>query len=73
MIIHGTRDDVVLYGDSVALAERLIVAGKTFELVTLPGIGHQWDDEDIDTTRFAFKKMLEFFDRHLKGRVPDAT
>jgi dipeptidyl-peptidase-4 len=67
MIIHGTKDDVVLYSDSIALAERLIAADKYFELVTLPGIGHPWDNEDIETTRFAFRKMVEFFDRYLKG------
>jgi dipeptidyl-peptidase-4 len=66
MIIHGNADVVVLYGDSLDLASRLIDAGKTFELVTLPGGSHAWDVDNLTQTRFSFHKMLEFFDRHLK-------
>ncbi|MEO1202301.1 MAG: prolyl oligopeptidase family serine peptidase, partial [Pseudomonadota bacterium] len=67
MIIHGNADVVVLYGDSLDLASRLISAGKTFELVTLPGGSHAWDVDNLTQTRFSFHKMIEFFDRHLKG------
>ncbi|MEX2123443.1 MAG: prolyl oligopeptidase family serine peptidase [Woeseia sp.] len=66
MIVHGTRDNVVLYSDSIALAEKLIANGKTFELVTLPGANHPWASENVEQTRFAFGKIVEFFDRHLK-------
>jgi dipeptidyl aminopeptidase/acylaminoacyl peptidase len=37
-----------------------------FEWVTLPDAGHGWDAEGNDQRRFAFTKMVEFFDRHLK-------
>ena len=66
MIIHGTNDPVVLYSDTIALAERLVADGKQFELVTLPGGSHSWDTDSMEQTRFAFKKMAAFFDRHLK-------
>ena len=66
MIIHGNADIVVIYGDSLDLASRLIRAGKTFELVTLPGGSHGWDLDNLAQTRFSFNKMLEFFDRNLK-------
>jgi len=66
MIIHGSRDEVVLYADTMALAERMIGQGKLFELVTLPGAGHPWDMEGLPQTRFAFRKMVEFFDRNLR-------
>lgn len=66
MIIHGSRDEVVLYADTIALAERMITQGKLFELVTLPGAGHPWDMEGLPQTRFAFRKMVEFFDRNLQ-------
>jgi dipeptidyl-peptidase-4 len=66
MIIHGTKDHVVLYADSIALSEKLIAHGKSFELVTMPGVGHYWDASSIPETLFAFKKMAEFFERHLK-------
>ncbi len=65
MIIHGTRDQVVLYSDTVALTQDLIDAEKNFELVTLPGVGHGWDAEAAAVRRFSFKKMIRFFERHL--------
>ncbi len=66
MIIHGTNDSVVLYSDTIALTERLVADGKQFELLTLPGASHSWDTDSLEQTRFAFKKMAEFFDRYLK-------
>jgi dipeptidyl-peptidase-4 len=66
MIIHGTRDQVVLYSDTIAVVNKLIAREQPFELVTLPGAGHGWDAEGNDQRRFAFRKMVEFFDRHLK-------
>jgi dipeptidyl-peptidase-4 len=70
MIIHGTRDEVVLYADTIALAERLIAQNKRFELVTLPGSGHAWDNANLPQTRFAFSRMIDFLDRHLKPELP---
>jgi dipeptidyl-peptidase-4 len=68
MIIHGTRDPVVLYSDSVAFTERLIRGEQMFELVTLPGANHAWASDNLPQARFAFKKMVEFFDRHLQPK-----
>jgi dipeptidyl-peptidase-4 len=67
MIIHGMRDWVVLFKDSVTLVQRLIMLGKDVDLVALPNAGHGWDNEGLAQTRFAFKKLVEHFDRHLKG------
>jgi dipeptidyl-peptidase-4 len=66
MIIHGTRDPVVLYSDTVALTERMIANEQMFELVTLPGANHAWASDNLAQTRFAFGKMVEFFNRHLR-------
>jgi len=66
MIIHGTKDPVVLYADTTAVVEKLIAQQKMFELVTLPGTSHGWDNEGNDVRLFSFKKMTEFFDRYLK-------
>lgn len=65
MIIHGSKDDVVLYSDTITVVEDLIAQEKMFELVTMPGTGHGWDNEGAAERRFAFKKMAEFFDRYL--------
>lgn len=68
MIIHGTRDEVVLYADTIALIEKFIAQDKRFELVTLPGSGHSWARESLAQTRFAYGKMVEFFTAHLMQR-----
>lgn len=65
MIIHGTKDDVVLYSDTIAVVEKLIAQGKTFELVTMPGSGHGWDNEGLAQRRFSYNKMVDFFERHV--------
>lgn len=71
MIIHGNRDEVVLYSDTIAVANKLIAREQPFELVTLPGAGHGWDAEMNDQRRFAFRMMIDFFNRHLKPQGTD--
>lgn len=68
MIIHGTRDPVVLYSDTIALAEQMIQREQMFELVTLPGGNHAWASDNLPQTRFAFKKMVDFFNRNVRDR-----
>lgn len=68
MIIHGTRDPVVLYSDTVTLAEQMIQREQMFELVTLPGGNHAWASDNLPQTRFAFRKMVDFFNRHVRDR-----
>jgi dipeptidyl-peptidase-4 len=67
MIIHGIRDTTVLFMDSVSLAEKMIQEGKDFEFVILPGASHAWDMGPSHQTLFAFRKMIDFFGRHLKN------
>jgi dipeptidyl-peptidase-4 len=65
LIIHGMRDDTVLFKDSVTLAERLILQGKDVDFVMLPDAPHGWDTEGLAQTRFAFRKLVDYFDRYL--------
>jgi len=67
MIIHGMRDRVVLFKDSVILTQRLLMLDKDVDLVALPNAGHGWDNEGLAQTRFAFRKLVDHFDRHLKA------
>lgn len=67
MIIHGMRDDVVLFRDSVALTHKLMQLGKDVDLVALPDAGHGWDDEGLYQTVHAFRRLVGHFDRHLGG------
>ncbi len=65
MLIHGMRDWIVLYKDTLTLVERLILQGKSVDLVTLPNAGHGWDTEGLAQTRFAFRKLIDHFKRYL--------
>jgi dipeptidyl-peptidase-4 len=69
MIIHGMRDRVVLFKDSVTLVQRLIALDNDVDFVVMPDAEHGWDLGPLYETRFAFKKMIDHFDRHL-GRGP---
>ena len=66
MIIHGILDSVVLFMDSVHLVRKMIKEGKEIELVVLPDAPHGWDLGPMSQTLFAFKKMISFFNLHLK-------
>lgn len=68
MIIHGTQDDVVQFRDSVALAEKLMMLGKDFDLVIAPSAVHGWSQKDY-AARYLLKKLVSHFDRYL-GRGP---
>lgn len=63
LILHGMMDDNVFFQDAAQLVEKLIRAGKDFELMAYPVEGHaftepeSWYDE--------YRRIDEFFDRHL--------
>ncbi len=65
MIIHGMKDDTVLFKDSITLTQRLILQGNDFDLVVLPGSPHGWDTEGLAQTRFAYHKLVDYFQRYL--------
>jgi dipeptidyl-peptidase 4 len=64
MLIHGLQDDVVLFKDSVNLAEKLMILGKNFDFVILPSATHSYGLKDY-VARFVLTKVAEHFDRHL--------
>jgi dipeptidyl-peptidase 4 len=66
LLIHGMRDVVVLYKDSVWLTQYLMQMGRDVELLSLPDAQHGWDTEGLYQTRFAFNRMLEYFGKHLE-------
>ena len=66
LIIHGMRDDTVLFKDTLALVQRLILADRPVELAVLPDAPHGWDTKGLAQSRYAFSRLVEFFERHLK-------
>lgn len=65
LIIHGLMDDVVPFRTTMALAERLMLLGKDFELATAPGATHAWTAREHYAVYF-YRRLVEFFDRHLR-------
>ncbi len=65
MLIHGMRDEIVLFKDSVTLEERLILQGKDVQLVVLPDAPHSWDTGAMSQTRYAYHQLIEFFKKYL--------
>lgn len=69
LIIHGLMDDVVPFRTTMALAERLMLLGKDFDVATAPAATHAWTAREHYATYF-YRKLVQFFDRHLKGQTP---
>ncbi len=66
LIIHGMMDDVVPFRTTLALAERLMLLGKDFDLATAPAATHAWSAREHYAVYF-FRKLTQFFDRVLKN------
>jgi dipeptidyl-peptidase-4 len=64
LIIHGLMDDVVPFRTTMALAERLMLLGKDFDVATAPAATHAWTAREHYALYF-YRKLVQFFDRHL--------
>jgi dipeptidyl-peptidase-4 len=73
MIIHGMQDSVVLFKDSVTLAEKLMMLGKDFDFVVAPSAVHSWSQKDYNAV-YLLNKLVGHFDRYLgRGPSPGST
>jgi acetyl esterase/lipase len=66
MLVHGTEDTDVPYGQSVAMDRELARHGVAHELVTVSGAGHGLSGGDRAKSAAAHDKALEFIRRHLQ-------
>jgi dipeptidyl-peptidase-4 len=64
LIIHGLMDDVVPFRTTMALAERLMLLGKDFDVATAPAATHAWTAREHYALYF-YRKLVQFFDRNL--------
>jgi dipeptidyl-peptidase 4 len=64
LIIHGLMDDVVPFRTTMALAERLMLLGKDFDLATAPAATHAWAAREHYAIYF-YRKLVQYFDRYL--------
>ena len=64
MLVFGDSDDNVHPANTLRLADALLKAGKNFDLVVLPGQGHQYRGEP---SHFFQRKVWFHFAKHLLG------
>jgi dipeptidyl aminopeptidase/acylaminoacyl peptidase len=65
LLLHGVRDDNVHFQDAAQLVERLIRAGKDFELMMYPVERHGFTEPESWIDEYG--RMQRFFERHLQG------
>jgi dipeptidyl-peptidase-4 len=63
LLMHGIADDNVHAQSSIQLAQKLIKAGKDFDLMLYPQKKHGISGEAEQV--FLYNKMMNFFDEHL--------
>ncbi|WP_405704649.1 S9 family peptidase [Streptomyces xanthophaeus] len=68
LLIHGEMDDQVHPDQTLRLADRLIAAGKDFELLIVPGAEHTF----IDHLAYVRTRCWDFLVRELLGTQPPA-
>lgn len=66
LLIHGTGDDNVHPQNTYNLMDRLIRAGKPFEVAIYPNEGHGVGRNEPEIQKHLYARMTEFFDRHLR-------
>lgn len=65
LLVHGTGDDNVHPQNSTVLAQKLVEAGRPFEEAFYPNQKHGMTGA---AQEHFYRRMTEFFDRHLKER-----
>lgn len=68
LLVHGEMDDQVHPDHTLRLADRLVAAGKDFELLIVPGAEHTF----IDCLAYVRKRCWDFLVRELMGAEPPA-
>lgn len=68
LLVHGEMDDQVHLNQTLRLADRLVAAGKDFELLIVPGAEHMF----IDCLPYVRKHCWDFLVRELMGAQPPA-
>ncbi|MHA6630700.1 DPP IV N-terminal domain-containing protein [Pseudonocardia sichuanensis] len=68
LLVHGEMDDQVHPHHTLRLADRLVAAGKDFELLVVPGAEHTF----LDCLAYVRTRCWDFLVRELMGGQPPA-
>jgi dipeptidyl-peptidase-4 len=66
LLIHGTADDNVYYRHTLKLSDAIFRAGKTCEVLPLPGVTHMYT-ADPQVAERMWERTMRFFKRELGG------
>jgi dipeptidyl aminopeptidase/acylaminoacyl peptidase len=64
LLIVGEKDTNVPPESTLRVVDALIKAGKDFDLLVVPGMGHS------NGGQYGVRRMQDFFVRHLQGKEP---
>ena len=68
-LLHGTSDLDVPFSGTMRMVDALIRAGKHFDLLVLPGVGHTFlgtSSSDLTSRTYAFEAIRRFLEEHLE-------
>ena len=68
-LLHGTSDADAPFSGTMRMVDALIRAGKHFDLLVLPGVGHQFrgtSSSDLTSRTYAFEAIRRFLEEHLE-------
>ncbi len=71
LILHGTADTNVYFSQTLQLLDALLKQGKHHELALYPGEGHYFRRAHV--LRDAWRRVEEFFERHLQPHPPTTS
>ena len=64
LLVHGTADDNVYFRHTLRLTDALTRAGKTFEVLPLPGVTHMVTADPVAFEQY-YSRSIKFFHLHL--------
>ncbi len=67
MLVHGSLDDNVPPYESLLMADALIKANKTFDMLVLPNAKHAYGEAD---TPYVTRRRWDYFVQYLLGATP---
>jgi len=65
LLVHGTHDVSVPFSHAMKMVDALTRAGKSYDLIVLPGWGHWYPDNDV-WQRYRLEAYRRYFQQHLK-------
>jgi dipeptidyl aminopeptidase/acylaminoacyl peptidase len=68
-LIVGEQDANVDPSSTLQVVNALIKAGKTFDLLVVPGVGHE-AGRNLGPVRYASRRQFDFFRKWLRGEMP---